>query len=285
MSGEGLPCAKGIPFPSPADYTGSMTTEFSARVERAVAGIRRVSQAKPKIGIILGSGLSNLAASFGGQTISYRDIPGFPEPTVAGHVGMLYLGEEVVVLAGRFHFYEGHSMDTVALPTAVLAALGVRTLILTNAAGGVHHSVHPGDLVLISDHITVPRTTPLSGPHRAGFAPRFSDMPNVYTPANPEKAKRFDPLLKEGVYMAFTGPCYESPAEVRAARALGADLVGMSTVPEAIMARSLGLEVMGVSVVTNLAAGISPVPLDHAEVTAMGKQAEGRLGKLLKAMV
>ncbi len=262
-----------------------MTKEFPARVERAVAGIRAKSACRPRIGIVLGSGLANLAASFGGTAILFKDIPEFPVPTVAGHTGVLHLDETVAVLAGRFHFYEGHTMDTVVLPTAVLAKLGITTLILTNAAGGVHHSYKPGDLVMLSDHINFQGTNPLIGPHLEGFGPRFPDISTVYAQSLRDQARRIDPQLKEGTYMAFTGPCYESPAEVRAARAMGADLVGMSTVPEAIVARTMGLNVMGISVVTNLAAGISPTPLDHAEVTAMGKQAEVRLGVLLHALV
>lgn len=262
-----------------------MTSEFPSRVERAVASVRPHLDSAPKVGIVLGSGLSSLAGQFGGRALPFAEIAGFPAPTVQGHAGILQLGDRALVLAGRFHYYEGHSYDTVCLPVALLAGLGVETLILTNAAGGIHYSYRSGDLVMISDHVNLQGGNPLVGPHLAGFGPRFCDMSAVYDPELRRLARSIDPELREGVYLAVSGPCYETPAEIRAFRTMGADLVGMSTVPEAILARSLGLRVLGLSTVTNLAAGISPQPLDHQEVVAVGKLVERRMGELLQRLV
>ena len=262
-----------------------MTVDFPQRVERAVASIRQKFPSVPKTAIILGSGLSGLAADFGGSSLSYGDIAEFPAPTVNGHAGILQIGTRALVMAGRFHYYEGHSLDTVCLPVAVLAGLGVENLILTNAAGGIHYSFRPGDLVLIADHINMQGVNPLIGPHLTGFGPRFCDMSEVYSSELRRLARQLDPELKAGVYLAVSGPCYESPAEIRAFRAMGADLVGMSTVPEAILARSLGLRTLGISCVTNLAAGIGAQALNHQEVMEYGQKVATRLGRLLQGMV
>lgn len=262
-----------------------MTKDFPQSVAQAVASIKPHLEKVPRTAIILGSGLSSLASSFGGKSLSYAEITGFPAPTVSGHAGILQIGQKALVMAGRFHFYEGHSLDTVCLPVAVLAKLGVQNIILTNAAGGIHYSFRPGDLVMITDHINFQGVNPLIGPALEGFGPRFCDMSTVYSPDLRRLARSIDPELKEGTYLAVSGPCYESPAEIRAFRTMGADLVGMSTVPEAIVARSLGLNILGLSCVTNLAAGISPTPLDHKEVMEHGKRVEARLGKLLHAVL
>jgi len=261
-----------------------MTKRFPQLLANALKAVRRKSASRPKTGIILGSGLSDLASRFGGKAIGFPDIPGFPAPTVAGHAGVFYLGDEVAIMAGRFHLYEGVGVDTVLLPVALLHALGVQALILTNAAGSLRPELGPGSLSLISDHINFMGDNPLSGPHLAAFGPRFPDMSAVYTAQLREKARQLDSSLPEGVYLAVRGPSYETPAEIRAFKTLGADMVGMSTVPEAIFARSLGMEILGVSLLTNLASGLG-TPLNHEEVMAAGKLAGHRLGALLESFV
>lgn len=261
-----------------------MTNAYPGLVDAAVKGLRRFSSARPRVGIVLGSGLSDLAASFGGQSISYGDIPGFPAPGVAGHAGVLNINESVAVMAGRFHFYEGHSWDTVLLPVGLLCKLGVEVLILTNAAGSINPANIPGSLVLLKDHINFQGSNPLAGPHLPGFGPRFPDMSEVYSRRLRSLAKTIEPGLGEGVYLAVSGPSYETPAEIKAFQVLGADLVGMSTVPEAILSRACGVETMAISLVTNLAAGLG-AELNHAEVMAEGKKAAGKLENLLHGLV
>lgn len=261
-----------------------MQEGFQERVTRALESVRKVSKAAPRLGLVLGSGLSNIVDSFPGQTIPYTGIEGFTKTAVAGHRGSLKLGDQIAVLAGRVHYYEGHSMDSVVLPIFLLKALGVSTLILTNAAGGIHHALKPGDLGLISDHINFQGTNPLLGPNNPELGPRFPDMSQVYDPELRNLAKSLDPQLHEGVYLAVSGPMYETPAEIRAYRMLGADFVGMSTVPEAICAAYLGMRLAGLSVVTNKAAGLGQTSLNHKEVVDTGKSAEARLSSLLHGM-
>ncbi len=262
-----------------------MKAGFAERVERAAASVP--SGYKPSAAVILGSGLSGIVEGLGYEEVPFSSIAEFPKATVHGHKGVLCLSGKNAVMAGRFHYYEGHAMDDVVLPIFVLHALGVRTVMLTNAAGGVNPSYKPGDIVIIKDHINLMGTNPFIGPNPApsGGKPlgeRFFDMGTTYTPELRSLvqscAKR---PLKEGVYAAFTGPSYETPAEVRMAGVLGADLVGMSTVPEAIAARYLGMRVIGLSCVTNMAAGISKTPLAHDEVVAVGKQVEAELKALI----
>lgn len=254
-------------------------------VQVALESIRKKNEYSPKVGLVLGSGLSSLAEEFEGDTIPFSEIDGYPVPTVTGHSGMLRLGPETAVMAGRFHYYEGHPMDTVVLPIFLLKSLGVQTIILTNAAGGIRHDLAPGDLVLLSDHINLLGANPLMGPNDDSLGPRFPDMSEVYTPDLRRLAKEIDPHLAEGVYGAVTGPSYETPAEIRAYRTMGIDVVGMSTVPEAIAARYLGMRVCGISVVTNKAAGLGQGELDHSEVVDTGKKAEHRLRRLLTELV
>jgi purine-nucleoside phosphorylase len=258
-----------------------MRTEIIDAAKQAGKKISDSMKQVPKFGIILGSGLSNLAKSFGDQELSFSDLPGFPEPGVQGHSGLVVLGDRAVVVAGRFHFYEGHEIDTVCLPVLSLYFAGVKTVVITNAAGGIHDSLTPGDLVLIRDHINMLGANPLRGPNPEGLGPRFSDMSEIYDKNLRVLAKEIDPQVSEGVYVATPGPTYETPAEVRNFRTMGADVVGMSTVPEAIIANWLGMKVIGFSVVTNIAAGLSSDPLDHSEVVETGKKAAKRLEHLL----
>jgi purine-nucleoside phosphorylase len=267
-----------------------MDAAVSDAVDRALAHIRTQTNAVPEVGIVLGSGLSGIGDAFPGIALDYAQIPGFPRPTVAGHRGVLKVGPKAVVFLGRFHFYEGNPMSTVAFPVLLMKKWGVKTVVLTNAAGGVNPNYVPGQLVLINDHINFQGTNPFMGAHDPQWGPRFFDMTTTYTPALRKRIQvlaqgEFGKPLDEGVYMGFTGPCYETPAEVRMAAILGASLVGMSTVPEAITARSCGLDLAAISVCTNLAAGVGQGELNHAEVVEYGKRAEGSLKTLLTALV
>ena len=262
-----------------------MTQNFPRLLERALASVRAATDLRPRFGIVLGSGLSDIARSFDGVEIAYTAIDGFPAPTVAGHAGVMTVTTDVVVMAGRFHHYEGRPADEIVLPVHVMARLGVSVLVLTNAAGAVNSSFSPGELVLISDHMNLMGTNPLIGPHIAAAGPRFPDMTDAYDPELRGLMREIDPSLPEGVYAALSGPNYETPAEIRMVRTLGADLVGMSTVPECIAARSLGLRVLGLSCVTNMAAGMSGRPLDHKEVVATGAAARERMQVLLHGFV
>lgn len=255
---------------------------FSIQVRRAVESVRMLTDSVPAFGVILGSGLSGVAEQIPGAEIPYAQIEGFPNPTVAGHRGLLKIGERSAVLAGRFHYYEGHPMDNVVLPVFLLWGLGVRTLVITNAAGGINRSFHPGDLVLICDHLNLIGTNPLIGPNDDDLGPRFPDMSRAYSPELRSMARRAAGRdLSEGVYAGLSGPSYETPAEIRMLERLGADLVGMSTVPEVIAARYLGMEVLGISCITNMAAGVTDRPLSHAEVIETGKAVEREMSSLI----
>jgi purine-nucleoside phosphorylase len=262
-------------------------------VAKAVIG-ERTGRVEHALAIVLGSGLSGYAATLPGAVeIPYRDIPGFPTPKVEGHTGSLFSVEmaehPVMILAGRVHTYEGWDLSDVvfAVRTAVLS--GCSRIALTNAAGGVGEGLEPGDLVLIRDHINLTGRNPLTGLNDPRLGPRFPDMSEVYPAPIRSRAvaigERVGVPLKEGVYAWFLGPSYETPAEVQMAKRLGADLVGMSTVPEAIAARHMGAAVLGISLVTNLAAGISKTPLSHEEVTATAEAARERLTRLLDALL
>ena len=230
---------------------------------------------RPEIALILGSGLGDYADTLEDAVkIPYGEIPNFPQPTVEGHTGAFVFGKKegkpVVVAQGRVHYYEGLPMQEITLPVRVLAAMGVKTLVLTNAAGGVNLTYKPGTLMLISDHINFSGMNPLIGYNLEKFGPRFPDMSDLYTASIRGKIKikaaEAGILLEEGVYLMYSGPNYETPAEIRAFRTLGADAVGMSTVPEALVAGHSGMNVVGVSCITNMAAGVLPVKLSHAEV-------------------
>jgi purine-nucleoside phosphorylase len=246
--------------------------------------------AAPRVGLILGSGLGSYADQIEARTaIPYRDLPGFPVSAVEGHAGNLVWGRrqgvEVLALQGRVHYYEGHDLATVVLPTRALIAAGCETLIITNAAGGVDPTMRPGDLVIVSDHLNLLAASPLRGPNDERVGPRFPDMSDAYDPALRRLAAAAGAdlglALREGVYAGLGGPSYETPAEVRMLRALGADLAGMSTVPEVIAARHMGARVLGLSCVTNLAAGITREKLSHAEVTETAGRVRTRFIALL----
>ncbi len=255
---------------------------------------------RPHLGIVLGSGLGAAADAVHEPVIvPYETIPHFPKSTVEGHSGRLVAGmlggAPVVVMQGRVHFYEGYSLKDITFPMRVMGALGVRAVILTNAAGGIAEGYKIGQLVLIADHINMMGWNPLVGPNEPRFAfdqpnsgLRFCDMSDAYSKRLREVAKQITELegdvLEEGVYLAVSGPSFETPAEIRAFRTMGATLVGMSTVPETIVARHMGLEVLGISCVTNLAAGLSPTPLSHTEVFEAGKQVERKLADLLERL-
>ena len=266
-----------------------MRDGFQERVNEAAESVLSRHGQRPEVGLILGSGLGSFLLSVEGTDIPYGEIRGFPMPTVVGHAGFLRLTSSLAVMAGRFHFYEGWSMDDIVLPVFLLHAIGVRTLIVTNAAGGIKDSYSPGELVVIKDHINLLGANPLRGPNPNGLGPRFPDMTGSYSPElrrlAAEVAAEKGRQLQEGVYAAFAGPTYETPAEVRMARAVGADLVGMSTVPEVIAARYLGIEVLGLSMVTNMAAGILDQPLSHEDVVETAARAAPWLSTLLEGIL
>lgn len=245
------------------------------KISNAAQFLKSKSVAIPKIGLILGSGLGVLADEISNPVkIPYQEIPDFPVSTVEGHAGQLVFGRlsgvEVVAMQGRFHFYEGYSFDKVTFPVRVMKALGVEMLIVTNAAGGVNESFSPGDLMLISDHINNMGSNPLIGQNDSRLGVRFPDLSEAYSKTLRQTAKEIAASLnlevKEGVYVGNTGPVYETPAEIRMLRSWGGDAVGMSTVPEVIVARHSGMEVLGISCISNMAAGILDQPLTHDEV-------------------
>jgi purine-nucleoside phosphorylase len=275
------------------------TTPFD-RATDAVTHIRTLTTLIPRVGIILGSGLGAFATQVESPTvIFYGDIPHFPQSTVEGHSGNLILGQiagvPVAVMQGRVHAYEGYTMSEVTFPARVLGLLGCQTLIVTNAAGGIDPSYQPGTLVAISDHINLTGTNAALGPNEPRFARkpgaglRFFDMSNAYSPALLKLAHQAAAAqgytLPEGVYLAVLGPSFETPAEIRAFRTLGATLVGMSTVHEVIVARHMGLDVLGLSLVTNSAAGVSAEIINHEEVMEIGRKAEARFTALLTAII
>jgi purine-nucleoside phosphorylase len=266
----------------------------SQLLEQAVTFLREKTKDAPNIGLILGSGLGVLADEIEmAIKISYNDIPNFPVSTVEGHAGQLVFGKlegkQVVAMQGRFHFYEGYSLDAVTFPVRVMKKLGVEQLIVTNAAGGVNESFEAGNLMLIRDQINNMNQNPLIGPNDETLGVRFPDMSNAYSERLRNLAKEGADQLKmtlhEGVYVANTGPSYETPAEVRMLRKLGGDAVGMSTVPEVIVARHLGIEVLGLSCISNMAAGILPQPLSHDEVIETTERVKSDFLSLVKAIV
>ncbi len=245
-------------------------------------------------GLVLGSGLGDLAEEIKDPVkINYKDIPNFPVSTVAGHAGRLVIGElegrNVLCMQGRFHFYEGYEMDQVVFPIQVMKMLGIQRLILTNAAGCVNKAWNPGTLMLMTDHIKLVPNCPMRGHNEDELGLRFFDMSRAYDPELLEVARREAAKLgipvKEGVYMFFAGPNFETPAEIRAARVLGADAVGMSTVPEVIAAAHCGLRTLGISCMTNMAAGILDQPLGHTEVLETGLRVKGQFSALIRAIV
>jgi len=280
--------------------TQSASGDQFTRATAAATYIRSLSPVTPAIGIILGSGLGAFASQVADAVaIPYSEIPHFPQSTVVGHSGKLILGTiagtPVAVMQGRVHAYEGYPISEVVFPARVLGLLGIKTLIVTNAAGGIRSSLRPGELVAISDQINLTGTNAALGPNEPRFAAtpnagqRFFDMSTAYTPRLRalaiEQADRLGFSLTEGVYLAVLGPSFETPAEIRAFRTLGADLVGMSTVHEVIVARHMGLDVLGISLVTNMAAGVVDQAIDHEDVLEIGRAAEEQFTSLLTAVI
>jgi purine-nucleoside phosphorylase len=275
-------------------------TDIYSKAQSAADYIRASADILPTIGIVLGSGLGNFASHVQAAIrMPYAEIPHFPTSTVEGHSGHLILGTiagvPVAVMQGRVHAYEGYPLSEVTFPTRVLGLLGCKTLIVTNAAGGIRTTLEQGSLVAISDHINLTGTNAALGPNEPRFSmvpgagQRFFDMSTAYSPRLRtlaiEEAARQQFLLTEGVYLAVLGPSFETPAEIRAFRTLGADLVGMSTVHEVIVARHMGLEVLGISLVTNMAAGVLDQPLNHEEVMETGRRTEKQFTSLLTALI
>ncbi len=263
-------------------------------MERTVDYIKsRIGDFKPEIAIVLGSGLGELADEYCEIKLAYSEIPGFPVSTVKGHNGNLVFakvnGKNVMMMQGRFHFYEGHSMQTVTYPIKIMKKLGVETILITNAAGGVNPYFKPSSLMIIKDHINFMGTNPLIGPNDDTLGERFPDMSEVYTKSLREIAhtcsKNLNIPVEEGIYIALTGPTYETPAEVNMVRTLGADAVGMSTVPEAIVASYLKMKVLGISCICNSAAGISTVGLSHKEVLEAAEKAKTNFKKLVLEII
>ena len=275
-------------------------TYFDQVAEAANYLRSKLGKLTPHVGVVLGSGLGAVANNVTEEVIvSYREIPHFPPSTVEGHSGRIVAGRlggsPVVIMQGRVHFYEGYSPAQVTFPMRVMGALGIRAVVLTNAAGGIDESYRLGQLVLIADHINMMGWNPLVGPNEARFGvkkgagQRFFDMTEAYSKRLRDMAQLAAAddgvTLEEGVYLAVSGPSFETPAEIRAFRTLGATLVGMSTVPETIAARHMGIEVLGISCVTNLAAGMNTEPLSHEEVFETGRLVERRLAVLLERVV
>jgi purine-nucleoside phosphorylase len=264
---------------------GLLNKLFLARVERVAASVHRLCDFRPGLGIITGSGLGGIVSKVEGTEISFSKIKDFPKPSVKGHPGLLKLGPQVAVCGGRIHAYEGYSAEETVLPVFLLHRLGVKKLILTNAAGGIRDGLNPGDLVLIRDQINLTGLNPLRGEMPANAGSRFIDMSDAYSLAWRASIKKLFPNMLEGVYAGLLGPSYETPAEIRMLEAHGADLVGMSTVLEAIAARFLGMELVGVSLVSNRAAGKSAAPLSHADVIATGTATAEKATALIGALI
>lgn len=263
---------------------------YMDKIQKTVDFIKGKIENKPKIGLILGSGLGSLADRIENPLIiKYEDIPNFPISTVEGHAGQLVIGElagnVVVAMQGRFHFYEGYPLEDVTFPIRTMIGLGIESMIVTNAAGGANLDYKPGDLMIITDHLNFTGQNPLRGKNLDELGPRFLDMTWAYDKEYIKLAKdsgeKLGLNLKEGIYMWLTGPTYETPAEVRMARSLGADAVGMSTVPEVIVANHEGVKVLGISCITNMAAGILDQPLNHDEVVETSMKVKEDFEKLL----
>jgi purine-nucleoside phosphorylase len=265
-----------------------------ARVADCVFALRRRVSLEPAVGVVLGSGLGAFADAIDGVVkVPYGDLPHMPAPAVPGHAGNFCFGHvdgvPVVCMQGRVHLYEGHAVETVVLGVRTMARLGVRSVLLTNAAGGLNASWSPGDLMLVSDHLNLTGHSPLAGPNLEGYGPRFPDMTTAYDPdlramLGAVAAEAGVPV-REGVYAGLLGPQYETPAEIRMLRTLGADAIGMSTVLEVIALRHMGVAVGALSCITNMAAGISGQPLDHAEVEATARSRRAELVTLLTGWV
>ena len=270
------------------------STGLYERAEHAARIIRSRTTETPRIAIILGSGLGGFADDFDEAVhIPYEEITGFARSTAEGHAGRLVIGKidqvPLIAMQGRVHFYEGYSLEQVTFPIRTFKLLGVKTLILTNAAGGVNVQLTQGALMVISDHLNLMSDNPLRGPNDHRFGPRFPDMTSAYSPELQEiaieEARALGVEIRRGIYAALAGPSYETPAEIHLLRNLGADAVGMSTVPEVIVARQMNIEVLGISCITNMAAGISDEPINHEEVMATGDRVRETFTQLLRRVV
>lgn len=264
------------------------------KLQTCLESVRARTDFKPEVALILGSGLGDYADGIQIEaSVSYTDIEGFPTSTVAGHKGRFVFGKvqgvPVVIMQGRVHYYEGYPMSDVVLPTRLMGLMGAKKLILTNAAGGVNPSFKPGCFMLLTDHITTGVPSPLIGANLDELGPRFPDMSEVYSrrmrAVIKAEAEKLNIPLEEGVYVQFTGPAYETPAEVRMCRVWGGDAVGMSTACEALAAKHMGLEICGISCITNMAAGISEQPLDHKEVQETADRVAAQFKQLITAVV
>ena len=270
------------------------STSLYERAEHATRVIRSRITVEPRIALVLGSGLGGFADDFEEAVgIPYEDIPGFVRSTAQGHAGRLVIGKidsvPVLAMQGRVHYYEGYSLEEVTFPVRTFGLLGVKTIVLTNAAGGINVQLTQGALMVISDHLNLMGVNPLRGPNDDRFGPRFPDMSTVYSAELQalviDEAKAIGVEVRRGIYGALSGPSYETPAEIHLLRNLGADAVGMSTVPEAIVARHMGLEVLGISCITNMAAGISDDPINHEEVMATGDRVRETFSDLLRRVI
>ena len=279
---------------TPRAKNSKLAGEEFARAERAAKFILSKTKLRPRIGLVLGSGLGAFADEFASATrIPYEEIPHYPSSTAVGHAGRLVIGKvgtvPVAAMQGRVHFYEGYSPKDVIFPMRVFGRMGVRAVVLTNAAGGISREYKQGCLVVLRDHINLQGSNPLIGPNDPRFGLRFHDMSQAYSKAYRqmvlEEGRRLGVDIHEGVYAALTGPTYETPAEIRYLEKIGADLVGMSTVPEVIAARHMDIRVLGISCVTNMAAGILDQPIRHEEVLETGERVKGQFVALLRAVI
>jgi purine-nucleoside phosphorylase len=283
---------------SPSSTAGNSASKEFARANVAAKYILARAKLRPRIGIVLGSGLGGFAEELTSAThIPYARIPKFPRSTAVGHAGQLVIGKlsaksgdiPIAAMQGRVHFYEGYPLSEVIFPMRVFSRMGIRAVILTNAAGGINRNYGQGALVVLSDHINLQGSNPLIGANDERFGPRFPDMTHAYNRNFRKHALdeggKLGMVIHEGVYAGLTGPSYESPAEIRFLATIGADLVGMSTVPEVIAARHMGMECLGISCVTNMAAGILDQPLNHEEVLATGARVKDQFIALLRAVI
>jgi purine-nucleoside phosphorylase len=273
---------------------GSAASNLYGRAEHAARIIRARTSLEPRVAIVLGSGLGGFADEFEDAVrIPYAEIPGFPASTAQGHAGRLVIGKvgqiPVLAMQGRVHFYEGYTLEEVTFPIRTFKLLGIRNLVLTNAAGGIDVELSQGTLMVISDHLNLMDANPLRGPNDERFGPRFPDLSEAYSrdlqEAVVEEARILGIEIRRGIYAALPGPSYETPAEIHMVRALGADAVGMSTVPETIVARHMGMNVLGISCITNMAAGISDEPIDHEEVLETGRRVRAVFTQLLRGVI
>ena len=269
-------------------------SDYYRKVQETAGWLKQRYGVPPDVAIVLGSGLGEFTKALqDGVACAYAEVPHWPASAVVGHAGQLVVGtirgKRVAALSGRAHFYEGHDLRTVTFGVRALATWGVRSLILTNAAGGINLTFKPGTLMLMDDHINLLGSNPLVGPNEERFGPRFPDMTEVYSDRlrtiAVEAASALGQPLARGIYVALHGPSYETPAEIRFLRTIGADAVGMSTVPEAIVARHMGLEVLGISCITNPAAGVLPKPLVHDEVMEVANRVRAEFSALLEAII